>query len=358
MSLHQLECEGYGLITLYRLIAILLGRLHMTTEEALETYDQVAETLFSRSNRKISSSAQFKATTLEDVVKQIVSRRTDDDLLRSRDGSQRKGKAFVCAIDETELGSIHRLRSYDTNDESPDEWLRDCKIWEAARATTAAPLNFKAMTIQRGPTKRSFVDAALGYNNPAEQLLDEACNVYHKERTLGALVSLGTGTRKLSLANPEEVSGASYIASVGATLKNEATDTERAHQRIKGRFKRCPDTYYRFNVPDAADEVKLAEWKKMEELKAMTMDYVRDEAVDRRINDLVDLLSNKKKPEGLTLKYIGMFPSSELGSRYFLTTQRPPVRQKGFPEGFTASTAYGLVKQFLRRERECTGILR
>jgi predicted acylesterase/phospholipase RssA len=283
----------------------------MTTQEALETYDEVAETLFSRSNRKISLNAQFKATTLEDVVKQIVARRSGSDLLRSQDAPQHKGKAFVCAIDETELGAVHRLRTYDTNDSS-DEWLRDCKVWEAARATTAAPLNFKAMTIQGTSGKKTFVDAALGYNNPVEQLLDEACNLFHRERTVGALVSLGTGTRKMSLANPENVSGAGYIASVAATLKNEATDTERAHQRVKTQLKRCPDTYYRFNVPDAADEVKLAEWKKMGELKGMTMDYVRDEAVDRKIDYLVELLSKKRNPEGLTLKHIGMFPREKL----------------------------------------------
>jgi predicted acylesterase/phospholipase RssA len=289
------------------LIAILLGRLQMTTEEALETYDEVAETLFSKKNRKISANSQFKASTLADIVKKIVGQRTKGDLLRAEDTPPPKCKAFVCAIDEMELGAIHRLRTYETDNNKSDEWLRDCKIWEAARATTAAPLNFKAMTIERDTVKKSFVDAALGYNNPAEQLLDEACSVFHRERTLGALVSLGTGTRKMSLANAGSASAAGYLASLGKTLKNEATDTERAHQRIKGRLKRCPNTYYRFNVPYAADEVKLAAWKKMGELKDMTMDYVADEAVKRNIDDLVDLLLQKKKPEGLTLKYIGVF---------------------------------------------------
>lgn len=284
----------------------------MTTEEALKAYDEVAEILFSWSNRKIPTTAQFKATTLEDVVKEIVAGRSDSDLLKYQNPGQLKGKAFVCAVDEAELGSLHRLRTYDT-DGSADEWLKDCKVWEAARATTAAPLNFKPMTIQRDDNKRTYVDAGLGYNNPVEQLLDEACSVFHRERTLGALVSLGAGTRQMSLANPGEANFASYWASVAGALKSEVTDSERAHRRVEARFKRCPDAYYRFNVPDAADEVKLAEWKKMGELKDMTMAYIGGEAVNQRMNDLVELLSNKRKPEGLTLKYIGMSPSNPNG---------------------------------------------
>lgn len=296
--------------SLYSLIALLLGRLQMTTEEALETYDEVAETLFSRSNRKPSTTTQFKATTLQEIVERIVARRSDSDLLKYQNAGQRKGKAFVCTIDEAELGSLHRLRTYDTGDR-PDEGPKDCKVWEAARATTAAPGYFKPMSIESDSEKKKYLDAGLGFNNPVEELLDEACSVFHRERTLGALVSLGAGTRQMSLPNPGESNGASYLIGVVGALKSEATDSERAHQRVEARLKRCPDTSYRFNVPGPADEVSLAEWRKMGKLKAMTTAYVENEAVDRKINDLAELLSEKRKPEGLTLKYIGMSPSHQ-----------------------------------------------
>ncbi|OIW35316.1 hypothetical protein CONLIGDRAFT_53333 [Coniochaeta ligniaria NRRL 30616] len=292
------------------LIAILLGRLRMTTQEALDAYDDVAETLFSRSNRKYLAKSQFKSTTLEDVVKEIVAQRSSSDLLKYQDKDEQKGKAFVCAIDEKELGAIHRLRTYNI-DGTSDEGLKDCKVWEAARATTAAPLNFKPMTIQRDSDKTTYIDAALGYNNPVEQLLEEAGNIFHSKRTLGAIVSLGTGTRKLGLASPEDVNGLGYGLSIVATLKNETTDTERPHKRLQAKFKKFPNTYFRFNVPDGADEVKLAEWRKMGELKKLTTDYIGNEAVDQEINDLVEVLS-KRKTAGLTLGHICLLDSKQL----------------------------------------------
>jgi patatin-like phospholipase/acyl hydrolase len=47
----------------------------------------------------------------------------------------------------------------------------DCKIWEAARATSAAPTFFKRIEIGR---EQPFIDGGLGRNNPSRLLLDEA----------------------------------------------------------------------------------------------------------------------------------------------------------------------------------------
>lgn len=277
----------------------------MTTAEAIETYDEVAAALFSVKNRKPSLKSQFKSSTMGDIVKQIVEQRSRSDLLRYQNGDQQKGKAFVCAVEEGELGAIHRFRTYDVQDSSC-EWPGDCKVWEAARATTAAPLNLKPMTIQRGTTKKTFVDAALGYNNPTEQLLEEAGDIFHGNRMLGAIVSLGTGTRTLSLASAEDVNNLRYIMGTAAMLKNQTVDTERPHRRLEARFRKHTNTYFRFNLPNGAEEVGLADWKKMGELKKLTTSYVNNEAVNKEINDLVDVLS-KKKTAGLTMSHVCRF---------------------------------------------------
>lgn len=268
----------------------------MTTAEALETYDKVAAGLFSKHNRTLKLQSPFEASTLEDVVKQIVKQRSGSDLLKFQDGVQQKGKAFVCTVEDGNLAAIHRLRTYDIDDDS-DMCLRDWKIWEAARATTAAPMNFKPMTIQRDAVKKTFLDAALGYNNPIEQLLDEAGVLFHHSRALGAVVSLGTGTREQSFATGDGVNILRYIKKTVGVLKNQTVDTERPHERVKANFKNYPDTYFRFNVPDGAENIGLSHWRKMEELKKLTTDYMNDEAVDQEINKLVDLLSSKKNRE-------------------------------------------------------------
>lgn len=178
----------------------------MTTAKALETYDKVADDIFCRSNKKKSGAAggsRFKASTLRRAVETIVAQRNEGDLMSDPNRADQKGKAFLCAVLADRLNHVRPL-TYEVEDD-PEKWLTDCKIWEAARATTAAPIYFKGMDISRDAIMKSFVDAALGWNNPSEELLDEAGRIFHKRRKLGAIQSLGTGTRPNGLARPENV---------------------------------------------------------------------------------------------------------------------------------------------------------
>ena len=61
----------------------------------------------------------------------------------------------------TSMGA--HLRTYD-NPKCPTEYA-DWAIWEAARATSAAPTFFKAL--KKG--EKSYVDGGLGYNNPVAE---------------------------------------------------------------------------------------------------------------------------------------------------------------------------------------------
>jgi patatin-like phospholipase/acyl hydrolase len=44
--------------------------------------------------------------------------------------------------------------------------IPDIKIWQAARATTAAPLYFKAMTVTTGDRTYDMYDGGMQANNP------------------------------------------------------------------------------------------------------------------------------------------------------------------------------------------------
>jgi predicted acylesterase/phospholipase RssA len=59
-----------------------------------------------------------------------------------------------------------RLRNYNV----PENTMPDCYIWQACRATSAAPTFFPSITI----ADQKYVDGALGYNNPIRPLLAEA----------------------------------------------------------------------------------------------------------------------------------------------------------------------------------------
>ncbi|KAI9775396.1 MAG: hypothetical protein M1839_001251 [Geoglossum umbratile] len=61
-------------------IAIMLGRLQMSTKEALEEYRAIAGQIFSAKNKKwVVVDGAFKATTLEQEIKRVVATRTSDN---------------------------------------------------------------------------------------------------------------------------------------------------------------------------------------------------------------------------------------------------------------------------------------
>src|SRR5947209_2389498 len=81
----------------------------------------------------------------------------------------------------------------------------NCEIWEAARATSAAPTFFKRIAISDGGgAKEEFIDGGLGCNNPVIQVLEEARDVFGNDRAVGCLVSIGTGhPGTIGLARPD-----------------------------------------------------------------------------------------------------------------------------------------------------------
>ena len=74
---------------------------------------------------------------------------------------------FVCAV-RGNNDAIAVIRSYKSR--ANDRLFDVCKIWEAARATSAASRLFEPITI--GPFQQKFVDGALRHNNPID-LVDQ-----------------------------------------------------------------------------------------------------------------------------------------------------------------------------------------
>ena len=68
--------------------------------------------------------------------------------------------------------------------------LPNIKIWEAARATSAAPFYFKPATVDGV----SLLDGGLQANNPLGWLWNEVLNVFGAARDTSCFLSIGTGT--------------------------------------------------------------------------------------------------------------------------------------------------------------------
>ena len=78
----------------------MLGRLRMTTEDALTQYNAIAGRVFSTSNKKLfGQDGTFKATTLENEMKRVVAatksaKGNSEERMLDTDSSGLKGAAY------------------------------------------------------------------------------------------------------------------------------------------------------------------------------------------------------------------------------------------------------------------------
>jgi len=202
-------------------------------------------------------------------------------------------KTFVVAIRIRASGAAaQRMRTYntDTADAFP------ARIWEAARATSAAPTFFQPIIINGV----KYGDGGTGWNNPTAEAIAEAHNIW-PGWPIGCLLSLGTGLEKaiqLSDDTDELSEGfshlllqklapkASYQLEVAKYCVASLTSCEKIHRDVSEKY---PDrlvpnvNYFRFNVPQGMSTIGLEEWKKIGDIVALAEDYMdHGEILDRK----------------------------------------------------------------------------
>ncbi|KAK2004591.1 FabD/lysophospholipase-like protein [Colletotrichum falcatum] len=307
------------------LIAIMLGRMGMTATEAIDCYERFSKKVFSKKNRRFDRT--FREQTLERLIRDIVAQRK----LRTTvmlDTGREKGLAFVCAATYNNY-TPYLFRTYRGNSSltgpaadapgtrvSTHNHAHNVEIWEAARATTAAPTLFHPITIKVEAEKDDYVDGALKFNNPARLVLNEAESQFGSGRKLGFLLSLGTGLKSADNGVNFVPSGGEVARSTeparknsGALLsrgtfkvlkhaKQSVTDPEPTHHALEERFRGTPYAYFRLNLDRGAADIKIHQYKKMKVLRAATEEYLRKVQVSADIDKVVSMLH---KNEGVNM---------------------------------------------------------
>jgi predicted acylesterase/phospholipase RssA len=161
-----------------------------------------------------------------------------------------------------------------------------CKIWEAARATSAAPTFFKRIEIGR---QQPFVDGGLGRNNPSHLLLEEANGLF-PARQLGCLVSIGTGQAEVISIKKPGIFQRIVPTNTIDVLKAIATDCEFTHQSMLGLFANSPNTYFRLNVDQGMQGIELSRWDELSHVEAHTTQYMKKKEVVEKLGLLVNVM--------------------------------------------------------------------
>lgn len=269
------------------IIAIMLGRLGLSVDDCIRAYRKVASKAFTPKRTSIlpaSPKGAFSAKALEAAIKETVQSSCEDpgcaEACTHGEAEFRDAtctRTGILAITKENVDApATLLTTYDTSAQ-----FRGCRIWQVARATSAATTFFKPIKLGRDDIE--FVDAGFGYNNPCEVLIEEAKRQFPDRRHLHVL-SIGTGLGDVVTI------GNSRLAIINA-LKKMATSSKQVHARLQDRYQ-DDGQYYRFNVERGLEDVVLSDWEKASKISAHTQNYIQENrrAIRQYVDSLCDLL--------------------------------------------------------------------
>jgi len=193
-------------------------------------------------------------------------------------------------------------------------------VWEAARATSAAPTYFPVQCIGQPPNARYFADGGMEFNNPTHEVLrhysrqifvaetrrhSTATDISVSECHPGGLdftevrfVNIGTGDQLKKSDTTVKSSRFAYFIppeirmglSLARKLKKMAVTSERVTDQMRtlarGEGGRMDIQYMRFSADNGVCLIKMDNYKKMAEIKNLTKEYLEEAVVQRRLRQL------------------------------------------------------------------------
>ena len=279
----------------------------MSVSDCIKAYMAMSKEVFGNP-QNVAHREKFSPEALESVIKRVVkdTTRQENTLLMDRESCKTSVYAliikvenaqrsrFVCTFDTKALGgSPVLLRTYETGSAPIN-----CKIWEAARATSAAPTFFPSIKFQ-DYTGGEFIDAGVGCNNPTKTLIKEAKSYYrlkgYDTTKPTCIVSIGTGQK--DLIQLHKAASVFWFKdrtglSIAPVLGDIVTDCENTHDEVTLTCfeENIADRYFRFNVPQGMQNIVLDEWEKAADIRSYTDKYMRLNHTENKLLQCVALL--------------------------------------------------------------------
>jgi len=256
------------------LTAIMLGRLRMSVDEAIEEYKELCKDVFEKPSSKIERllsryDAVHRRQKLKDHFESMASRHLEcppSEGPSKFESDRERCRTIVCTLKMDEVSGIKEpflFRSYgpskDCKKESKDSNTgleqnalisHNLNIHEVTQVTTAAPSYLEPVCFQGC----RYYDAVVDFHNPTWTLLKEVSAVATESHEhLDSLLSIGAGNPSI-----QKFEGGSRQT---APLLDSSTHSERVHQNLHKESERQGFRYYRLNVYGGLENVRLDEWK-------------------------------------------------------------------------------------------------
>jgi predicted acylesterase/phospholipase RssA len=160
------------------------------------------------------------------------------------------------------------FRNYESQHPTSENY--ECRIWEAASATAAAPMFFRSVKFQA--TSEAWCDGGLRRNNPINEALAELSRETNWEgKQIGCILSLGCGISRTKSIS----SNLATFLKDSMKIMTDAEDTAKVFAASAiGKELNRTHRYFRFNVPQGMEDLQLDEWKATERMRALTTEYL------------------------------------------------------------------------------------
>ncbi|QRV81076.1 kinesin light chain [Ceratobasidium sp. AG-Ba] len=274
------------------------ARLCMSTEKVIESLARLSREVYADEN--MIKGPAFSASKLERTLKNIVREETgNENQLMYDETASNETKTMVFAMSKHNMNaSVPAVfRSYNPADNPAP----NCPIWQALRASTAHPEMFESMGIEELGISQPYIDAAIGCSNPIEHVLAEAKRIYPNRR-VACIVSIGGGHARTIQIPDSNVLSRMFSTNVIMAMRDIATDSESIAQTMDRRFQATPNVYFRLNVDQGVQTMKLGDWDRLGEVMAHTRAYISKVGT----NELVQQASKsvRNRTGVIPMKYI------------------------------------------------------
>ncbi|KAI9853123.1 MAG: hypothetical protein M1824_001536 [Vezdaea acicularis] len=277
------------------IIAIMLGRLRMSLEDCETAYLTLSRKIFTPKRRKrnlfgkgkdfLNADGKFDARVVEQEIIKLLKDLPDCDEDTLLKDSESKCRVFVVTTRQTNSEPAI-LRSY-KNSEGVPVVFDECKVWEACRATSAAPTFFDP--IQIGKYGQVFADGGMLYNNPVQLTHREASNIWPGRGQL--LISIGTGS-----APGKSLKG--NLKTVIDRMQEIVTETEQTANDFYHDHNDMVENhlYYRFNVTNGLADIGLEEYREIRAMADATQTYLDNGEISKRFDSCANILAKEHQP--------------------------------------------------------------
>ena len=316
------------------LVAIMVGRLRMSVDEAIEEYKDISAKLFDKPSFRLKRLlTKHDSTATKEKLKghfdawrpwRLASPQEKASLFIS---DRARCRTIVCPAKSSEKKDIQQsflFRSYDSKDiscERNPDGQNNFTIWEVAIATLGAPSYFKSFDLL---DERDY-DAAKSLNNPSMEIIEEINLSAGSSGAIDSLLSLGSGKFKRSSAR--------IVSGRESLLQDLSNISKTIHDRVKYASKYQRFGYHRFEVEQDLQDVRLDEWRPrisgkitFGKIEAATKAYLRKKEVRNEIQRWAKSLVAKRTLRAQTMRW----ERFATGTRYQCPFSGCPISEARF----------------------------